>query len=514
MDIKVHENSFDEIRQADKAGKIDRAVRAPVEIREARKEFRQAAEEWTDAQNEDAANYATGQMTKKAQHLEMAAGIKIKAGIGHLNEIRERRKQRLKEAEMRVWETEARGSVPGTMSPENTSKGFTNTEFPEDAPLRSGKSSGRVKAYENKTRIKRKNVNPGTASVKDIRLKGKNSKIFNTKKGSEKREFKPGKDIKTGEMKIRTSSDSGRFKGPGAAHAASGSVHKAFQAAAVFSYAESEKHKIKAASGMETLSGMLKNVLRALISSLAMAFLPVIAVLVIVVAVIMFANDAINDVGNQAEIFFGNQDDYEYRDDYAGRLEETGDAGIRLIVGEDSAIVAANDMYHEKVQELIELNSGDYDILNYENAEPDWKLITEVYIAMVYINNNGEFASEADTGQFEELMWNMVIIEYEFQSSETEPETAEDVTDETEQGTEPETELSVTLTIYARMRSVDEVAELYGIDTVELTEIVSLTDMYGDAIESAVSQLDRFGPEETESETEAETENNRQRDDE
>lgn len=454
MDIKTHENNFDDIREADRAGRIDKSIKQPAAIREAEKEFKEAADSQAAAPDKEAVNYAEEQFTEKSKQITNAAGNGVNNGIRQLEEIRERRKTR---AAPRI-------------------QAFNSVEFPEkfqgEQQEEKSDGNGKTDVCPQKIKVKEKNSNGGS-----IKVKGKLP------------DFKSGKDIRTGKMDIRTSADEKTTAGNAVNQV---ETPETFNMSSIFSYgvkkpAGSGK---KSSAYTEVITKVLKRLAKTVVSSVVIFILPVMVVLVIIISVLINANDSLNTVGNEIAQLFFNKDDYESQDGFTNRLDYTGDESLQVALGDDSIIRIVNDRYHEKVQEVIDQNSGNYDILNYENIEPDWMLITEVYISIMYIGNNGEFSSGADAETFEQFMWSMVSIEYELKSEKVEAETSDEA-----ELQEAERE-QVTLTIYSEMLNIEEMAALYNIDSVQLEEIVSMTDMYGGIIEAAVSELDRFVPEE------------------
>lgn len=442
MDIKTHAGSFDVIQESDRAGWIDKTIRKPEAIREAPKELKEAADHKAASSDENAENYATEQFTGKTLQLESVAGTGIRNlsddSITKLTEIRERRKDRTKAA-----------------------KSQSDIEE-EPAEKRKEKS-------EN-----------GKSGNSGIKVKEKNSKSENLKIKEKGADLKEGKDIKTGKMEIRTSADINSDSG----EPAPAELTENLNMSDMFSYRGKTVAGKKGGDYTQIVTEALKKLVKVVISSLVVYILPVIVVFIIILMVLLNYDNSLNKMGNQVAKLF----DEEYEENSGNKINE-----LKISLSANSVIIKANKSYHKAVQEVIDQRAGEYDVIVYEDIEPDWKLITEVYISMAYINN-GESDSgiEYDAEEFEELMWNMVSIEQELQPD---VEGEDEIKTETPDETEAAPEQQLTLTVYAKMSSLEDVAELYDIDLYELKNVVSMADVYGSTIDEVISNLETFNPE-------------------
>lgn len=458
MDIKTHKNSFDEIQESDRPGWINETIKEPPVIKEAEKEIREAADSKSAASKEDAGNYATEQFTGKTLQLGSVAGTGAKDTVTQLTEIRKRRR--------------------------------------EKADRKSESKTGAAEWSEEPAEKRKSGAAEKSGNTGKIKVKEKNEKAVNLNIKEKNANLKEGKDIKTGEMEIRTSAD----VSPDAGEPTPENISENADMSGMFSYHGKGTGAKKGKDYTQIVTEALKKFAKALIASVAVYVLPVIVVLVIIIAYAAGENNSLNIIGNKAAWIMNEEHEYQEN------LANGGVENLKLTLSVNSVIGKANAKYHDKVQEVIDQYSGSYDVLDYEDIEPDWQLITQVYLAMSYINNDGKYSQgeseEASAEEFEELMWKMVSIEHELngedeipaeQKTESSGE-SETVTSDGAAKIEPEDEKPVILTIYAKMLSVDEVALLYNIETDELQKVLSMTAMYGSVIEDALSGLDKFVP--------------------
>lgn len=460
MDIKTHKNSFDEIQESDRPGWINETIKEPPVIKEAEKEIREAADSKSAASKEDAGNYATEQFTGKTLQLGSVAGSGAKDTVTQLTEIRKRRR--------------------------------------EKADRKSESKTGAAECSEEPAEKRKSEAAEKSGNTGKIKVKEKNEKAVNLKIKEKNTDLKEGKDIKTGGMEIRTSAD----VSPDAGEPTPENISENDDMSGMFSYHGKGTGAKKGKDYTQIVTKALKKFAKALIASVAVYVLPVIVVLVIIIAYAAGENNSLNIIGNKAAWIMNEEHEYQEN------LVNGGVHNLKLTLSVNSTIGKANAKYHEKVQEVIDQYSGSYDVLDYEDIEPDWQLITQVYLAMSYINNDGKYYQgefeEAAAEEFEELMWNMVSIEHELHPdgedeipAEQETESSgesETVTSDGAAQTEPEDKKPITLTIYAKMISVDEVAHLYNIGADELQKVLSMTAMYGNVIEDSLSGLDKFVP--------------------
>lgn len=415
--------------------------------REAGEELLKAADSETAASSENEQKYATDHIVDKASYAVSMTASAGKSGVSRMHEIRMHR-----------------------------------------AKSDSGKMCRDKSSVEKKTGLEKHKKEKLTGKKDKDTGKGEKSEIKTKKKSGD---FKSGKEIKTADFEIKT-----------------------FQSGMDANVAGAAPTAATPDTGGKQKT-MMKDIFRNVAQKLSGLRLPPIIIITVVVTGVLIVMlsvffwslyETINGMGNTARSVF--LDNYEYSDDFIQGIENADN--VDLSAEADSILGKANDKYNKKVQEIIDGYAGKYDILIYDEITPDWGEILKAYITIEYIRNSGEFKA-ASQEDFENLMWNMVNIECELypENAPEEQETEkESVTEETGTGdetlpAEEETEEPVTLTVYADMKSVEDIAYLYGVDFDLINEIMPVTELYSAILEKSLVGLPSFVPEEeTESEGE------------